>query len=109
MGKTRRRLLTLVFAGLSVIQSGAATAAASGRAFEAGTSPQVRTDGIYYLVHPNGAKNAKGAPLGIGVRFYNDHTAIESEFYGDPTGLAKWFNRDNATLLPGRWILAGDE
>lgn len=69
----------------------------------------VRTDGVYYLVHPRGDKNDKGEPLCLAVRFYEDQTAIESEFFGDPAGLAKWFHRDNDDLHPGRWVTNGDE
>jgi hypothetical protein len=97
-----RRLAVAVAVVFGAIQFPAATAAA----VEAGA--QVRTDGIYYLVHPGGAKNAEGAVLCVGVRFYADQTAIETEFYGDPAGLTKWFNRDNETLLPGRWVLSGE-
>ena len=69
----------------------------------------VRTDGVYFLVHPRGEKNEKGESLCLAVRFYDDQTAIESEFYGEPSTLTKWFNRDNEDLHPGRWALSGDE
>lgn len=70
--------------------------------------PQIRTDGVYYLIRGN-SKNAEGIPECAGVRFYDDHTVVEFKFFGQPADLLKWFNLDREDLMPGRWTINGNE
>lgn len=54
-------------------------------------------------------KDANGVPLCAAVRLYEDGTALDIEFHGAPTDLAKWFDRDKENLFPGTWTLEGDD
>jgi hypothetical protein len=72
------------------------------------TNLQIRTDGVYYLIISD-EKNADGISQCDAVRFYDNNTCIEAEFYGIPTDLVKWFGIENEKILPGTWILNGNE
>jgi len=101
------RLAILAFvAALSTLLSTSTPAAA--QSDTPVTAPQPRTDGVYYLIH-TGSKNAEGIPECAGVRFYDDHTAVEFQFFGQPADLPQWFTTDREDLLPGTWTLQGDQ
>jgi hypothetical protein len=101
---------TLVFlAGLAITASGLpAASAVDGLAEGPGASAKVRTDGVYYL-SVDSDKDANGVPLCSAVRLYEDGTALDVEFHGRPSDVAKWLDRDKDDLFPGTWALDGDK
>ncbi|MFI5111370.1 MAG: hypothetical protein ACHP9S_00980 [Terriglobales bacterium] len=82
--------------------------AATDQAASVAAIPQIRTDGVYYLIRGN-SKNAEGISECAGVRFYDDHTVVEFEFFGQPADLLNWFKPEKEGLLPGRWTINGNE
>lgn len=71
-------------------------------------APPVRFDGVYALVL-DGQNPAQTQPRCIVLRLYEDGTAVSGDYKGALTDCAKWLNRDNEKLFPGRWSLEGNQ
>jgi len=72
------------------------------------SGPLVRFDGVYAAVMEE-ERGEGGGPLCLAVRFYEDGTSVQAEFFGKINDCSGWLNRDNERLLPGRWTLSGDD
>jgi len=103
---SRLAILAFVAALSTLLSTSTPATAQSGSAV---TAPQVRTDGVYCTLQLKFSGNTATAAVESGVRFYEDHSAVEFQHSVTESDLSDFFTPERDDLLPGTWTMQGNE